>query len=66
MTVKNLQEAIDEKKERIWQLLLQARRQSKPSWRTRNRIVSELARLRQLEKDLSRQLAHSEIIGFEL
>jgi len=70
MTVKELYDSKEEIREELGRLIKRARRESlsrgKPSWRIRNRITSELARLRQLERDLSQQLSYRKTIGFEL
>jgi len=70
MRVEDIYEAREETKEAIRRLVCKARLESikkgRPSWQTRERIVDELTRLRQLEKQLNETITYSEVIGIEM
>ena len=69
MTVKQLEEAREASRERLSWMIGQAKKQrlkGRISWTLRNAIVNELTRKIQIEKDLSRATAYSNVIGFSL
>ena len=70
MTVKEMYESIDESRETLGQLINRAKLEKlmrgRVSRRTKNKIVDELSRERQLQRDLSRELSYQKIIGFSL
>ena len=70
MTVKQLEEAREASRERLAWMISQAKKQrlskGRISWILRNAIVNEISRKIQLEKDLSRATAYSNVIGFSL
>ena len=70
MTVKEMYESIDESRETLGYLINRAKlerlMQGRVSRRTKNKIVDELSRERQLQRDISKKLSYQKIIGFSL